>query len=735
MSSAKPQPASQAPPIPTGWIEGSALGVSARRVNQLFHQLRPLGAAQKRGRIYLFQRNHPAVVPLVERQRRDESYRLLDGFSEARIAEARRKLRVYERGVRAIADHMQATGCGRTAAVQWFCSVGAPRLAAAGEIELTAPLTPRTWRLWDKRYRAAGGRRLLAFIDQRGRPAAAESQCTPAAWNHFKLLYLDDRKPSVRVCWEDTSVESARQGWSWLSYRACCARVQRDIPKATLVLKREGRRQWEAQVAPRIRRVIDVPAGDTWVGDEHTMKLYCRLPDGNGGWKRGRPTLTAWLDLRSRLFTGWHISPTGNSDSILASFKAGVLQYGPPRKVHIDNGADYKSVGGRPAKKKWHDYDPQRLANVFAELGVEAVWAIPYAPWAKMIESHFRLVVARFARRMRSYCGNKPEDRPDGAMQIPIMALPTLDEVREAFAEWLPTIHDLPREGDGMHGRTPNEVWAAHRGPVVRAIPDAAMLDYLCAKVVTKPVKVSKDGVRHQGLHYGASAPELWKLFGQQVRIKVHPETRDFVDVISLDGRPICRARHDRLDGTQPTDIAKAASRRKAALKAAREAQAAVAVIRRSPVAAVRAEQRQRQRDERAAQQPPAPPKLVAASEPPASQIIAPEIIEPVRPDIAADVQRLTEPRSKSRRAQRDAASTVLDFTTLSAALGLGGADSSSDVRPRRRRSGGNADALLSGSVVRIEDADAEAADDPPADAEIVDAFDVLGKSYGRTGA
>jgi transposase InsO family protein len=688
-----------------GWIAGDELGVSSRYVRRLYHKLAPLGGAKRDGKLYLFDRSRSQILNLLAKRERRRSLDGLAGMSERQIADARAREKVLLAARREIPQYMARVRAGRTDAVEWFARVRVAELSGDDTPKRERLAFPQgvpntTFRRWEKRYRADG---VKGLADTRGRSRPGHAAGWEDAWNYFKLKFLDANRPKAKSVYRETALVGQQHGWRVPSYRAFCMRIEREIPNATLVLKREGREAWEAKCAPRIRRdLTDISANQVWCGDEHTLDIYCQVRGRNGEPKRTRPVLTAWQDVRSRMFVGWHIAPTGNSDTIVAALKMGIAEHGPPAEVHIDNGADYKAVGGRTQKKKWAYFDQDHQANVYAELDIAATWAIPYAPWSKPIESNFRWVCEEFSKRQRSYCGNTPDNRPEHAMRIPEDKLPTLDEVREAFADALAWIHAIEREASGIWGMSPIEAMRRFRGGVVRAIPEPAMLDYLCARVIKRPVKVTKDGVRYDGLHYGGGARELYRLLGQEVRVKIHPETRDYVDVLTLDGKPVCRARHDVLTGTQPDDIKRAARRRKAALKAAREGAAAVPVIRQSNVAAIRAEQVARRRDEIAESLPPDPPRLVQA----------------VRPDVAADVARISDDAvARPARAEReyDGPPIQIDFTELeehtsSAAFVSDGADTGIDTS-----------VLTDGTLSLRQDDIASDGDDP-----IVDAFDLL---------
>jgi hypothetical protein len=536
-----------------------------------------------------------------------------------------------------------------------------------------------TVKSWQRKLDRGGP---LALRETRGRPRGS-TMCDPEAWEYFCCFYLTPQQLSAELCWDLTKVEADKRGWKWYANPdSVRLRVREDIPKPTLILTREGRKAFDAKCAPRIRRSKDhIAANDAWCGDEHTIDLYARVPDGRGGWKRIRPRLTAWMDERSRTFVGWWIDQWANSDTILAAFKAGVRMYGPPSAVTCDNGADYKAVGGRP--RKWDGFDQHRLADVFSQLDIIIHWAIPYRPQSKSIESHFRAVCARFSKLFDSYCGNKPENRPDGVLQIPIEKLPTLDEVREQFGQWLVAHHERPQTGEGMYGLSPRQAMLQFMGETVRAKPSGQVLDFVCCKF-TKPVKVTKDGVRYRGISYGQGEADLYALFGKDVVLAVPPDRADFVWVCDERTRkPIVKAYNQRLDGTRQEDIREGERRKKRAREVAKKyVRVRWDLVHTTVTAAIRA-QRERNRAEQQPIEPPDPPAAVRIT----------------RPDLERDLKRSSAVESKRARTASQRRSGLTDYSELNARLGLGGLDIQREEPTDRARSD-DLSVLASGSLL-----------------------------------
>lgn len=541
------------------WVHGAALDVSPRHLVRLYKQLAPSGLARKLGRgLYVFDPAAPAVVELRRTARPVED---LSEYPQKQRDEAQRWVNVCEAASRELAHKVRELG--RMAAIEWFAKVRSVELGFG----VLKPWTLyRRLMKWDA---AQPDQKVRSQVSRRGIEQAGREQCSPEAWRHFCTLYLDENRLTARTCWKLTKREARLRGWAWLGYRACLLRIEK-LPKPVVVAGREGARALETKCVPRIERDYShVPSNHTWCGDECTLDLFCRVPDRKQphGWRRIRPKLTAWLDVRSRSWVGWHVGEWANTDTILSAFKAGICTYGPPNQVYCDNGRDYKAAAGKrknaetQKRKKWADFDAACFEGVFGQMSISITWAIPYSSWSKMIESHFRAVHREFDKLWPSYTGGRPEDKPEDLKDLGVMDCPTLDEVREAFPKFVDAFHAEPKQGDGMYGLSPSQAMERFKAEALRAVVDPIAADYLCARRVG-PVKVSRNGVRWQGICYGKWAERLWTLQGRDVWLRVMADRADAVWVCDEHDRPICLAEHDQLRGTTQEHIREAARKR-----------------------------------------------------------------------------------------------------------------------------------------------------------------------------
>lgn len=133
-------------------------------------------------------------------------------------------------------------------------------------------------------------------------------------------------------------------------------RKAKAVPYAVTVLCREGEKAYYDKCSPYIRREYEsISANDFWIGDTHTLDVESVGPDGT----LHRLYLSAWLDARSGIFTGWYVTANPGSQATLNALRKGIIARGIPSNVYVDNGREFLTydIGGRGhrAKKRLAD--------------------------------------------------------------------------------------------------------------------------------------------------------------------------------------------------------------------------------------------------------------------------------------------------------------------------------------------------------------------------------------------
>jgi putative transposase len=440
-------------------------------------------------------------------------------------------------------------------------------------------LTLRTLQRWEGDYSRDGEAGLCdgRWTERDGGGGGGERNDSRGPFAEFfgevKRLYRDQRRRSIAFCHDHAELRAKENGWPMPSYKTT-RRMIAAIPHRVVALRREGSRAYDAKHGPYIERdYTDLASNACWESDEHQYDVWVIGPDG----KLIRPWLLAWMDVRSRFYTGFKISATaGDTSVILATFRSAGMANGFPESIHVDNGKIYDAramqgmskVERRQFKKQkaWCAEQYRLASGVLPRLGVETHHAIPYNAKAKTIERSFGTIEDRFCRQFDTYCGRSPAERPaDLQKQIDAGKAPTLAEFTERFSEWLLIdYHMRPHEGDGLDGKTPAQVYAENLH-TKRVLPEDK-IDLLTRRD-SGLLKVGRMGVTFEGLSYGAN--DLAHYWGREVYLLIDDADRSTVQVYEPNGRLICVARsNERLPYLAKDTLAlKAAQREKARVK------------------------------------------------------------------------------------------------------------------------------------------------------------------------
>ena len=401
----------------------------------------------------------------------------------------------------------------------------------------------RTLHNWRQSYQANG---MAGLLDERsGRRRGAGEPGPSPFLECLQRLWLTQHRRSIKLCY-DLACEKAAQSdcpdGVIPSYKAAQRHIK-TLPPQLVIMMREGKKSFEDHCEPAIRRdYSSLNSNDLACGDHHTLDIIC-LHEG----QFIRPTITGWEDMRSRKITGWCIhAHAGNADTIVESFANAVRSHGKPARVLVDNGKDYRgrTLHGRTRREIRLGIAPKRLVGMFQILGIKATYAWIYHGQSKPIERQFRSVCDRFAKTFDTYCGNKPQTKPDDlARQMGLGKAPTLDEVRRAFADYLAgDYHAKAHSGNSMDGKTPAQVF--DECLVTKVVVPDAMLEFAAA-LPHGPVKVSQHGVTYKGLFFGGFDAEVQKLYGKSVMVGINQHDLSYCLILDLEGRLICRARRN----------------------------------------------------------------------------------------------------------------------------------------------------------------------------------------------
>lgn len=356
---------------------------------------------------------------------------------------------------------------------------------------------------WVKKYNEQG---IAGLTDGRGGSTKGTTSLTKEMQDDFLSLYLSDKEPRITTCYNVLKIYYEGKGLT-IPHISSFKRFVQTIPPGAISLYRKGKKHFSDNHIASIPTVYErnMQSNDEWVADHH---IYDVMVNGDG--KIGRAWLSVWFDRHSRAIVGYVINLCEpNADIVLDSFVDAVKKHGIPKRVHIDNGKDYK------AHDLFNCDTPESLVSV---LDIAVRHAIPYNAKAKSVERVFR-TLEDLNKLIDSYIGNSPHNRPE-SMKGLNKDIATKCISYEDFKQWAESViklyNNTPHGGRGMNGRTPKEVYEADLISVRKIEPDALAI---IMRRTTNSVKVNKNGVKFRELqNVQYNSEQLQELaFGKKV--------------------------------------------------------------------------------------------------------------------------------------------------------------------------------------------------------------------------
>ena len=445
------------------------------------------------------------------------------------------------------------------------------------------------WR-WVKRFREDG---FIALAD-RIRADKGQSrwfEAHPNAKIFAAYLYLIERT-SISYVWEQIEYEIETLGLAPAelpSRETVRVFLSQAISPAMRTYAREGQRNYRERMAPYLKRAyLDVFANQLWVGDhcihdrEIQNDVFEDVPFGTPGRLRN----STFLDYRSRkAWSTW--AWEGSSRSIAATLLRAMLEVGPPEGIYVDNGKDYKKIAkgathasegpelldDEKAPKHWWEDEYQRIerSGLLSRLGIAVTHCIPRHPQSKNVERYFRTMHMRLDALGDTYTSGSPFTRPELTEKLMMRHRRLLKAGRVADSThptasrfiidnllWLDEYNNTPQRGEGMDGRSPNEVFEANLNPNQKPVPEPSMRALLLAEFVKR--KVRECSVQLKNYRY-TPAPEdrmAWAAMHeaneQEILVGYNLEDPEFAVALTIDGRLIAWLEAEQLIRFAPND-------------------------------------------------------------------------------------------------------------------------------------------------------------------------------------
>lgn len=352
-------------------------------------------------------------------------------------------------------------------------------------------------------------------------------------------LYVRRKRPSITKVWRKLTSQCPQcktrpleprvkgyQGKNRLHFCPECEfslsystvrRIIKMIPPAVRVLGREGAQAFQNRYGIYIpRSYADLRNREIFCGDHHEFDVFVHTRSG----KLIRPWISAWLDLKTEVLTGWFISERPSSQTIALAFRHAVLPkedgiLGLPESIYVDNGKDFRSryleghtrrLGRLPADSielfaRAHGLgvlDLRAMEGIWRNLGIRVRHTIPYNAQAKPIERFFGTVERDFVQELPGWCGSKLAVRPVDILKEQIRRHQAwlkgeaeetpflhLAEFALLFERWL-CEHYLRRPHARL-GCSPLEAYRQEYGTPV--VPDERTLDLLLLRAEKRLVR------------------------------------------------------------------------------------------------------------------------------------------------------------------------------------------------------------------------------------------------------
>jgi hypothetical protein len=297
------------------------------------------------------------------------------------------------------------------------------------------PLAPHTLDDLYRNYRKCG---LLVFLPKIKKKPIKEYDERRAVISREAMVWVNKhwgRFSGARHLFDALKEEAKKHAWiipseSWF-YRRWEGRLE--IVKT---MHLEGKNSYVSKYAPYVPRdYSDLQALQVVCGDHSLRDITVSLPNG----AITRPALTCWLDLRTGLIWGWHLSLRPSAHTAALAYANGVRTFGaqPPSRpdagyysfIYTDQGRDFRARNWDGTEiyvsKEEMNLDTglelllvERRVGILDDLNLRHLLARGYNAREKPIERLFKIVSEWEQNTFREYCGRDAKNKPDAWREL-----------------------------------------------------------------------------------------------------------------------------------------------------------------------------------------------------------------------------------------------------------------------------------------------------------------------------
>ena len=363
-------------------------------------------------------------------------------------------------------------------------------------------------------------------------------------FNYFKNLYLVEGSPSLRTCWDLTLGYAIRElnadRNNFPSFMAFKRRLDKEIPKQSVYLARNGQTAWNRKYGGYIDRdYSNITCNQVWVSDHAQIDVACYDFDN----KPVFPWVTVWRDYKSGKWLGWILQAGNpNSDFIFQSFYYAVEEFGLPKDVIIDNGKDYRSKDFAGGRKNFRiDTNENKTSAMLKELNVNVHFALPYNAQTKPIERDFLKIKELLSKHCVGYRGGNVVERPEKlAKEIKDGKIMQFEDFKKIFDNFIINIlNKKPSNGKNLNGKCPDELFYEEFKEKITTSKDALKL--FCMRT-SKTYTIRRNGIKDNslGIHYWSD----WMINKMSVKVYLRRDINNYKEAW------VFRADNDEFIGT-----------------------------------------------------------------------------------------------------------------------------------------------------------------------------------------
>ncbi len=369
-----------------------------------------------------------------------------------------------------------------------------------------------------KKYNQGG---ITALLSNYGSHRKGLSVVNDECFEYFKSIYLREGAPSVETAWSITFGFAKQQGFDCVSNfptsKTFIRRLRAEVPEQAIFMARHGDASWNKKYANYVSRdYSELNAGVCWVSDHAQIDVAVSF---NG--TVCFPWVTVFRDVKTSKWLGWFLhADSPNSDHIFQAFYYGVLNFGIPEDVYLDNGKDYRCkdfAGGRTRviKVKHKNNGGSLIQN----LGINIHFALPYNAQTKPVERDFLKIKEFLSKGFVGYRGGKITERPEKLKnEIKNEQIMQFDDFKILFDRFIEEyLNKRPSKGKVLQGKCPDELWAEEFTKKKVISKDALKL--FCMRT-TNNVTIKRNGIFDSQLQISYWAEWMITEKGRKVYIR-----------------------------------------------------------------------------------------------------------------------------------------------------------------------------------------------------------------------